>query len=143
VTITLNHITVAVNDRQRGARFITELIGLPPARPAGPFMAVAVNDELTLDFDDRHAANPGHYAFLVDDATFDRILDAADALGAAYGSGPERGWDGNTYNTGDGRGIYVQDPDGHNYEFFTSIGPSLATKRETLRQSPQHGGTEA
>lgn len=123
MTITLNHTIVAVNDRQRSARFLTDLIGLPPATPAGPFMAVAVNKDLTLDFDDRHGANPGHYGFLVDDTTFDHILDAANVLGAAYGSGPEHGWDRDTYDTGSGRGVYVQDPDGNSYEFFTSTGP--------------------
>jgi catechol 2,3-dioxygenase-like lactoylglutathione lyase family enzyme len=120
VTITLNHTIVAVNDRLRSARFFTDLVGLPPATPTGPFMAVSVNDDLTLDFDDRHGASPGHYGFLVDDATLSSILEAANGLGVAYGSGPASGWDQKTYETGSGRGVYIQEPDGHSLEFFTS-----------------------
>lgn len=120
MTIALDHTIVAVNDRERSARFLTDLVGLDTAQPIGPFMAVRVNDELTLDFDDRHGAKPGHYGFLVDDDTFDRVLAAADRLGVDFGSGPEHGWDRSTYQIdGDGRGVYVREPDGHSYEFFT------------------------
>jgi catechol 2,3-dioxygenase-like lactoylglutathione lyase family enzyme len=121
MTIMLNHTIVAVNDRQRSARFFTDLAGLSPGGPVGPFMAVTINDDLTFDFDDRQGAQPGHYGFLVDDATLDHILTAAAALGAAYGSGPEHGWDHQTYDSVNGRGVYVQDPDGHSYEFFTGV----------------------
>ncbi|SFJ89224.1 hypothetical protein SAMN05216275_113190 [Streptosporangium canum] len=39
--------------------------------------AVSVNDDLTLDFDDRHRPQPGHYAFLIDDGTFDAVIAGA------------------------------------------------------------------
>ncbi|MEU7990073.1 hypothetical protein AB0B56_34935 [Streptosporangium canum] len=39
--------------------------------------AASVNDDLTLDFDDRHRPQPGHYAFLIDDDTFDAVIARA------------------------------------------------------------------
>ncbi len=120
MTIALDHTIVAVNDRQRAARFLTDLVGLEDPQPFGPFVAVRVNDQLTLDFNDRRGAQPGHYGFLVDDNTFDHVLAAADRLGIDYGSGPEHGWDHLTYEIDrNGRGVYVREPDGHSYEFFT------------------------
>jgi catechol 2,3-dioxygenase-like lactoylglutathione lyase family enzyme len=120
VKIILNHTIVAVSNRKAAAHFFAELAGLSPPTPAGPFMAVSVNGDLTLDFDDRHGAHPSHYGFLVDGSTLDYVLAAAHRLGARYGSGPEHGWDQRTYTSGTGRGVYVEAPDGHSYEFFTS-----------------------
>jgi catechol 2,3-dioxygenase-like lactoylglutathione lyase family enzyme len=83
-------------------------------------MGVTINHHLTFDFDDRRGAAPGHYAFLVDDATFDHVVSAAAKLGTDYGSGPGAGWDRGINHLNNGRGVYVQDPDGHSYEFFTT-----------------------
>lgn len=86
-----------------------------------PFVPVEVNADLTLDFDDRHGARPGHYAFPVDDNTFDALLARLDAAGSVdYGAGPERGWDRRINHLNGGRGVYVRDPDGHSYEMFTA-----------------------
>lgn len=121
MTITLNHTIVPATDKQRSARFLAGLLGLPTAPPSGPFAPVRVNDDLTLDFDDRGTVVPGHYAFLVDDATFDAALArlAADPA-STYGAGPEHGWDRGVNHLGGGRGVYVRDPDGHAYELFTT-----------------------
>ncbi|GAA2215242.1 hypothetical protein GCM10009850_107090 [Nonomuraea monospora] len=92
-----------------------------PGCCACPFAPVRVNDDLTLDFDDRHHPQPGHYAFLVDDDTFDAALDRLRADAAIdYGSGPMNGWDRRINHLGGGRGVYVRDPDGHSYELFTA-----------------------
>jgi catechol 2,3-dioxygenase-like lactoylglutathione lyase family enzyme len=120
--ITLNHLIVPATDRNASARFFADLLGLPVAAPAGPFAPVRVNADLTLDFDDRHHAEPGHYAFLIDDDTFDATLERLrEAEAVDYGSGPEHGWDRRINNLGGGRGVYVRDPDGHSYELFTAI----------------------
>ncbi|WP_211247884.1 hypothetical protein [Cryptosporangium arvum] len=76
-----------------------------------------VNDDLTLDFDDRGSVSAGHYGFLVDDVEFDALLIRLDGL--RFGSGPEHGWDGRINPLAGGRGVYVDSPDGHSYEFFT------------------------
>jgi catechol 2,3-dioxygenase-like lactoylglutathione lyase family enzyme len=121
MSIELNHTIVPVSDRQRAATFFANLVGAPPGKPSGPFVGVSVNEHLTLDFDDRRGAAPGHYAFLVDDLTFDHVLSAADRLSADFGSGPGAGWDRGINHLNNGRGVYVQDPDGHSYEFFTTV----------------------
>ncbi len=38
--ITFNHTIVAACDKQESAAFFTRLFGLPPAKPAGYFLAV-------------------------------------------------------------------------------------------------------
>jgi catechol 2,3-dioxygenase-like lactoylglutathione lyase family enzyme len=120
MSIVLNHTIVPVGDRQRGAQFLAELLGLAVDPPAVPFVPVRVNADLTLDFDDRLGARPGHYAFLVDDTTFDRALSRAEASTVDWGSAP-RLVDRQINRLGGGRGVYIRDPDGIAYELFTAI----------------------
>lgn len=120
MTIVLNHTIVAVGDKLRGARFLADLLGVDVGPLTGPFAPVRVNDDLTLDFDDRLGARPGHYAFLVDDATFDRALSLARTAGLEYGSAPRLS-DSQINRANGGRGVYVRDPDGIAYELFTAI----------------------
>lgn len=121
----LNHLIVSASDRAVSARFLADLLGSQVGPQTGPFAPVAVNAELTFDFDDRGAPAPSHYAFLVDDATFDGVLrHLVEAPHVAYGSGPAAGWDRAINHLSGGRGVYVQDPDGHAYEFFTAVPPT-------------------
>lgn len=120
--IVLNHTIVRARDKDAAARFFAGLLGLGVGEPTGPFTPVQVNDDLTLDFDQRHDVAPGHLAFLVDDTTFDRLLGHLDGRPEVpFGSGPEHGWDRRTNDLAGGRGVYVRDPDGHSYEFFTAV----------------------
>ena len=120
MTVILNHTIVPVGDKERGARFLADLLGLHVSEPAGPFAPVQINEDLTLDFDDRLGARLGHYAFLVDDGTFDHALGLAVKEGLEYGSAP-RLTDYQINHLGGGRGVYIRDPDGIAYEFFTAI----------------------
>jgi catechol 2,3-dioxygenase-like lactoylglutathione lyase family enzyme len=120
MTIVLNHTIVPVGDKQRGAQLLADLLGLPVGSPAGPFVPVQINDDLTFDFDDRLGARPGHYAFLVDDPVFDHALELARSSGLAWGSAPRRN-DEQINQRGGGRGVYIRDPDGIAYEFFTAV----------------------
>ncbi|MET7420129.1 VOC family protein [Dactylosporangium sp. NPDC005555] len=120
MTIVLNHTIVPVADRNRAASLLAGLLGVSVAAPAGPFAPVRVNADLTLDFDDRSGARPGHYAFLVDDAVFDGALAYASRTGLEWGSAP-RLIDHRINHLGGGRGVYILDPDGIAYEFFTAV----------------------
>lgn len=122
MSVVLNHMIVRATDRVASAMFLAELLGAEASEPAGPFAPVRVGTDLTIDFDDRHEVAPGHLGFLVDDVVFDRILDrlAGDAA-VPFGSGPASGWDRRINHLGGGRGVYVRDPDGHSYEFFTAV----------------------
>ncbi|WP_280424848.1 VOC family protein [Nocardia carnea] len=122
MAIVLNHTIVPAVDKRASASFFAELMGLSVSPPAGPFVPVRVNDNLTFDFDDRGQVEPGHYAFLVDDATFDAVLGRlAQRPAVDYGSGPENGWDRRINRLSGGRGVYVRDPAGHSYELFTAV----------------------
>ena len=118
--ITLNHTIIPAGEKWASAQFFADLLGLHVSDPSGPFAPVQVNADLTFDFDDRHQFTPGHYAFLVDDDLFDRVLARLAVVGAAFGSGPEEGWNREINHLFGGRGVYVRDPDGHSYEFFTA-----------------------
>jgi catechol 2,3-dioxygenase-like lactoylglutathione lyase family enzyme len=120
MTIVLNHTIVPVADRHRGARLLAGLLGVEVGAPAGPFAPVRVNDDLTLDFDDRLGARPGHYAFLVDDDAFNAALAFAQRSGLQFGSAPHQ-VDRQINHLGGGRGVYILDPDGIAYEFFTAV----------------------
>src|SRR4030095_8502806 len=74
MTITLNHTIVFVRDKKASSMFLTVLVGLPPAKPFGPFLAVQVG-EVTLDYDEVDDPAMGHYAFLVSEAEFDTIFN--------------------------------------------------------------------
>ena len=111
MTVVLNHTIVPVADKQRGAAFLADLLGVATGTPVGPFVPVRINDDLTFDFDDRWGARPGHYAFLVDDDTFDAAVACAQRTGHEWVADPRDG----------GRGVYVLDPDGIAYELFTAV----------------------
>ena len=120
MTVVLNHTIVPVADKLRGAQVLADLLGVAVGPQAGPFVPVQVNSDLTFDFDDRAGARPGHYAFLVDDATFDRALGIARKTEMQWGSA-SRLSDQQINHPGGGRGVYIRDPDGIAYEFFTVI----------------------
>jgi catechol 2,3-dioxygenase-like lactoylglutathione lyase family enzyme len=115
----LDHLIVAVADKRRSAELLGGLLGLAPSDPSGPFAPVVVNEDLTFDFDDRFGAQPGHYAFRVDDDVFDNAVQRAVDLGLEWGSAP-RVSDGRFDTTDDGRRVYIRDPDGVAYEFITT-----------------------
>lgn len=122
MSIVLNHTIVPTHDKNSAATFFAELMGLAVSPPAGPFVPVRVNGDLTLDFDDRGRVEPGHYAFLIDGDTFDAVLGRLAKWPAVeYGSGPEHGWDRQINHLAGGRGVYVHAPDGHSYELFTVV----------------------
>ena len=125
MAVVLNHTIVRAADQDTAARFFAALLDLEVGERAGPFTPVAVNDDLTLDFDGRSEVVTSHFGFLVDDATFDAVLERVRSRPEVlFGSGPEHGWDRSINRIAGGRGVYVGDPNGHSYEFFTAVPPA-------------------
>ena len=59
---------MSARDKRASAAFLTELLGLQPAVPFGPFMSVQLENGVALGFgDDDGEIASQHYAFLVRD----------------------------------------------------------------------------
>lgn len=118
--IKLNHTIVQSRDKRAGADFLTTLFGLPAAEPWGPFLTVAVANEVTLDYLEFDGdPSPQHYCFLVDDEEFDQIFGRIRERDLPHWADPGHR-QANEINTHDGgRGVYFDDPSGHNLEIIT------------------------
>jgi catechol 2,3-dioxygenase-like lactoylglutathione lyase family enzyme len=121
MAVQLNHTIVHALDAEGSARFYSEILGLPPPRPFGPFVVVELANGVSLDF---LTAEPDeliveHYAFLVDEAEFDEIFGRIRERGLPHWADPAKRQP-NRINTHDGgRGVYWNDPNGHMLEIIT------------------------
>src|SRR3954467_13457100 len=88
MAIVLDHTLVPAPDKGAPPPFFARIFGLEYNGPHSHFAPVRVNDQLTLDFDERKHFESHHYAFRIGDAEFDAIFDRVKAQGIAYGSGP-------------------------------------------------------
>jgi catechol 2,3-dioxygenase-like lactoylglutathione lyase family enzyme len=120
MAIQLNHTIVYARDKQRSAKFLSELLGIAAPTTFGPFLVVDVDNGVSLDFIDHDGPiAPQHYAFLVGEPEFDAIFARIREQGLTYWADPGRER-ANEINTHDGgRGLYWQDPDGHLLEIIT------------------------
>src|SRR5262245_11287132 len=118
MTVKLNHTIVFVRDKKASSKFLTDLFGLPPAKPFGPFLAVQLG-EVTLDFDEVDEVSPGHYAFLVTEAEFDTIFGRIRERSLPYWADPFKHMPGEINHHDGGRGVYFDDPSGHKLEIIT------------------------
>lgn len=121
MAITLNHTIVHSNDKRAAAEFFTELFGLPAPVPFGPFLDVAVANDVTLAFMDAGdmEVQTQHYAFLVSEAEFDEILGRIVARGLPYWADPGRTRQGSINHHYGGRGVYFEDASRHLLEIIT------------------------
>jgi len=120
MTVRFDHTLVAAKDKHESARFFAEMFGVGEPEEEGFFVSVTLDDGVVLSFADVGFDFPGqHYAFLVDDATFDAILERVQARGITYWADP-RMQAVNQINTNHGgRGFYFDDPSGHHLEALT------------------------
>jgi len=120
--IRLDHAIVHAKDRRAAAGLLGEILGRPWVAETGigPFSAVYVSDELTLDFDEvKDPVQFAHYAFRVSDAEFDLILGRLKERGMAYRSTPIGPVDHQINHAFGGRLVYWSEPDGHAWEILT------------------------
>jgi catechol 2,3-dioxygenase-like lactoylglutathione lyase family enzyme len=119
MTIRLNHTIVPARDKETAAGLFAQLFGLRFEGVSGHFAPVRVNETLTPLFDDVDRFESHHYAFHVDDAEFDAILQRVKAAGLSFGSAPWSIDDGELNDWNGGRGFYFKDRDGHILELMT------------------------
>jgi catechol 2,3-dioxygenase-like lactoylglutathione lyase family enzyme len=118
MAIALNHTIVFAKDKKASSEFLTDLFGLSPAVPFGPFLAVQVG-EVTLDYDEVEEVHPTHYAFLVNEKEFDQIFGRIQGRKMSYWADPFQRKPGEINHHDGGRGVYFEDPSGHLLEIIT------------------------
>ena len=121
MTIHLDHTIVPARDKLVAAKLLAEVLGVPwsPAS-IGPFVAVYVNDGLTLDFvDSGEKFEIYHHCFRVSDQEFDAILGRIKAKGIPFRSVVHGEMDNKVSTDFGGRGVYWNEPEGHYWEMLT------------------------
>lgn len=120
MSIQFNHLLIFARDKHESAHFLTSLLGLPDPKPAGFFLAVELENAVTL-----HYGEPGvdflsqHYAFLVSDDVFDAAFARMRERGMDYWADPRLQLPGEINTNHGGRGVYFLDPSGHGLELIT------------------------
>jgi catechol 2,3-dioxygenase-like lactoylglutathione lyase family enzyme len=120
MTVHLNHTLVASLDKWASARFLASILELDRPAAWGPFVQVPVGNEVSLDFMDAEEIHANHYAFLVDDTTFDDALARLRAFGVSYTADPYGNHPDEINHLYGGRGLYFDDPSGHQLEIMTA-----------------------
>jgi extradiol dioxygenase family protein len=117
--IELNHTIVHTHDKQGGARFVAEVLGLKEPVAFGPFAVVELDNGVSLDFMDVDGdITVQHYAFLISEDEFDAVSARLRERGLPTWADPMHSRAG--FNTNDGgRGLYFDSPEGHNLEVLT------------------------
>jgi catechol 2,3-dioxygenase-like lactoylglutathione lyase family enzyme len=122
MSVTLNHTIVWCRDKLTSSRYLTETLGLPEAKPWGPFMVVEVGNGVSLDYHDVEGSGDiasQHYAFLVSESEFDKVFGRLQRSGQEYWADPGLHGKGQINRNDGGRGVYFEDPDGHLLEIIT------------------------
>jgi catechol 2,3-dioxygenase-like lactoylglutathione lyase family enzyme len=119
MSVELNHTIVHASDKQASATFLAEILGRPEPTPYGPFLVVQVDNDVSLDFLEVTDIRPQHYAFLVDEADFDVIFGRIRDRELPYWADPHHHRPDEINTNDGGRGLYWDDPNGHNLEIIT------------------------
>jgi len=120
MTVQLNHTIVFAHDKSASATFLADILGLEPPSRYGPFMVVEVGNGTSLDYMDTSGEIPWqHYAFLVGEDEFDEIFGRIRERALPYWADPHHSEPGEINHHDGGRGLYFDDPDGHNLEIIT------------------------
>ena len=120
MAVQLNHTLVYCRDSKRSAKFLADILGRPAPTRYGPFQVVALDNDISLDFyETEKPIRPQHYAFLIDEATFDAVFARMKAQALPYWADPGKTRKNEINRNDGGRGLYFEDPDGHWLEVIT------------------------
>ncbi len=118
--VQLNHTIVNARDKLGSATFLAEILGRPAPVMFGPFAVVELDNDASLDYLDIGETPPAaHYAFLVSEDEFDQIFGRIKDRGLTYWADPFHRQANQINHNDGGRGVYFDDPDGHNLEIIT------------------------
>ncbi|MFF3333281.1 VOC family protein [Streptomyces sp. NPDC002888] len=121
MSVELNHTIVHARDNRESAEFFVDLLDLEITAEWGPFIAVALNNGVTLDFATIPAdrITPQHYAFLVSEEQFDGAYARIRQHNIEHYADPQQQQPGTINHNDGGRGVYFMDPTGHAMELIT------------------------
>jgi catechol 2,3-dioxygenase-like lactoylglutathione lyase family enzyme len=121
MSIDLNHTIVAARDKKESADFLATILGLSVSPQFGPFIPVETGNGVTLDFMDAGSGDvhSQHYAFLVTESEFDAIFERIQQARLTWWADPHHQHAGEINHNDGGRGLYFEDPSGHNLEIIT------------------------
>ncbi|MEU6646967.1 DUF4440 domain-containing protein [Saccharomonospora sp. NPDC046836] len=117
--IELNHTIVFSHDKVASAEFLAGILGVPVGNPFGPFVPIELSNGVTMDFMNVDTVQGQHYAFHVGEDDFDAAFARIRESGTEYWADPEHRRPGEINHMHGGRGLYFDDPDGHNLELLT------------------------
>ena len=120
MAVEFNHTIVWCTDQAASSAFLTDMLGLPAPGRFGPFHVVATANGVNVDFMERTGEIAGqHYAFLISEPEFDRVLERLRERDRPYWADPRQRSEGEINRNDGGRGLYFEDPDGHLLEVLT------------------------
>lgn len=120
MAVQLNHTIVMSRDKRASADFVSQILGLPGPVPFGPFLIVQTDNGVSLDFVEvKGPILPQHYAFLIGEEEFDAVFGRIRERGLQYWADPFHHEPGQINRRDGGRGVYFDDPSGHNLEILT------------------------
>ena len=118
--IKLNHTIIQAKNAEDSAKFLTDILGLAPPAPFGPFIVVKTENEVSLDYrTTTDEIKPRHFAFIVSEEEFDEIFDRITQRQLMYWADPGQTKPEQINHNDGGRGCYFLDPNGHFLEIIT------------------------
>ena len=118
----LNHTIVWCHDQEQSARFLTEILDLPPARRFMGFLVVDLANDVSVDYlpAESEPIALQHLAFLVSEEEFDGALARVRERTLEIWADPAKKQPGRINRHFGGRGVYFYDPNGHLFEIITT-----------------------
>lgn len=114
----LDHLILAVNDREKSIEFYTRILGLTYEGEREPFSVVRVTPDLTLQLAPWGTKGGEHLAFAMSRTEFDDVFRRVRDAGLEYGDsfhtvGNMRGPGDESGARGPGKAVYLFDPSRH------------------------------
>ena len=118
MTIELDHIILAVNDRATSIAFYTRILGLAYDSGREPFSMLRVTPNFVIQIAAWGTKGGEHLAFAMSKREFDEVFERVIAAGIPYGDrfdavGNMKGPGDEAGSRGMGKAIYFFDPDKH------------------------------
>jgi len=118
MSVDLDHLILAVNDRDETLAFYTEVLGLTYEGESPPFSVVRVTDRLTLQIAPWGSGGGEHLAFAMAKDEFEEVFSRVREAGIPYGDtfhevGNMRGPGDEPGARGPGKAVYFFDPSKH------------------------------